>query len=86
MDPDFSRFISLSRLVCEPLLNGAVRAGALQEPQADGNCLGPTQEETLGGQSGVGQSILSNKQNHTFLWLDLQTPSPQRWCIWSTKS
>lgn len=51
---DFSRFISLSRLVCELLLNGAVRAGTLQEPQADGNCLGPTQEKTLGGQSGVG--------------------------------
>lgn len=46
LDPDFSKFNSLSR----ELLNSAVRAGILQEPQAHGGTLGPTQEKTLGRQ------------------------------------
>lgn len=81
LDPDFSKLVLLSRLVYEVLLNGTVRAGILQEPQVDGNCLDPTQEKTSVRQSRAGQSILSNKQKYTFLWLALQTPSPQRWCI-----
>jgi len=81
LDPDFSKLILLSRLMCGLLLNSTVRAGILWGPQADGKSLGPTQEKTSGRQSGVGQSILYNKQKRVFLWLALQTLSPQRRCI-----
>lgn len=81
LDPDFSKLVSLRRLMCGLLLHGAVGAGILQEPQADGNSLGSTQEKTFGRRSRVGRSILSNKQKHMFLWLALQTPSPQRRCV-----